>query len=90
MTVSIEGNPALTLRAWAKAYRDWPMEFRFLSDPHAEFFPRDLDRAADVIERLRAALREVRGYIKNCDHEPAMDTIDAALGVEQKARPKED
>jgi hypothetical protein len=32
-------------------------------------------------ERLRAALREVRAYIEHCDHEPAVDTIDAALRV---------
>jgi hypothetical protein len=31
------------------------------------------------IERLRTALRNVRGYIKDCDHEPALDEIDAAL-----------
>lgn len=31
------------------------------------------------IDRLRAALTNVRGYIVNCDHEPAVDEIDAAL-----------
>lgn len=33
----------------------------------------------DEIERLRAALRNVRCYIQHCDHEPALDEIDAAL-----------
>ena len=37
-------------------------------------------QAADEIDRLRAALRSVRGYIANCEHEPAVDIIDAALG----------
>lgn len=36
------------LRGWAKAYRDTP-EHRFPSDPHAEFFPVDLERAADLL-----------------------------------------
>lgn len=40
------------LRGWAKAYRDTP-EHRFPSDPHAEFFPVDLEAAADEIEHLR-------------------------------------
>lgn len=31
------------------------------------------------IERLRAALKTVRGYIQNCDHEPAVDLIDEAV-----------
>jgi hypothetical protein len=33
----------------------------------------------EKIEQLKAALREARGYIEHCDHEPAIDTIDAAL-----------
>lgn len=57
MTVSIDGNPVLTLRGWAKAYRKGPAKFRFPSDPHAEFFPRDLDFGADEIERLTATLQ---------------------------------
>lgn len=36
------------LRGWAKAYRDTP-EHRFPSDPHAEFFPVDLECAADLL-----------------------------------------
>lgn len=35
--------------------------------------------AADEIEGLRKALRNVRGYIKDCDHEPALDEIDTVL-----------
>jgi hypothetical protein len=58
MTVSIDGNPGLTLRCWAKAYRENP-QHRFPSDPDAEFLPRDLDAAADEIERLRAALEQI-------------------------------
>lgn len=38
------------------------------------------NEAADKIEQLQSALRNVRGYIKDCDHEPAVDEIDAALG----------
>jgi hypothetical protein len=41
-------TPEKLLRAWAKAYRDSP-EHRFPSDPHAEFFPVDLEVAADEI-----------------------------------------
>ncbi len=44
-----------TLREWAKAYRETP-EHRFPSDPHAEFFPIDLENAADEIGQLRSAL----------------------------------
>lgn len=28
---------------------------------------------------MLAALKNVRAYIKNCDHEPALDEIDAAI-----------
>lgn len=38
------------------------------------------DEAADKIEQLQTVLRNVRSYIKDCDHEPAVDEIDAALG----------
>lgn len=31
------------------------------------------------IKQLRTTLRNVRGYIKDCDHEPAVDEITAAL-----------
>ncbi len=37
------------------------------------------ERCAAEIERLRTALKNVRPYIANCDHEPALDEIDAAL-----------
>lgn len=30
-------------------------------------------------DRLRTTLRAVRAYIANCDHQPAVDEIDAAL-----------
>lgn len=46
-----EQTPEALIRGWAKAYRDTP-EHRFPSDPHAEFFPVDLDAAADEIKRL--------------------------------------
>jgi hypothetical protein len=46
------------LRGWAKAYRNTP-EHRFPSDPHAEFFPVDLEAAADEIERLANALYRI-------------------------------
>jgi hypothetical protein len=39
------------LRAWAKAYRDHP-EHRFPSDPDAEFFPQDLEAAADMLDKI--------------------------------------
>lgn len=39
---------ARLLRGWAKAYRDTP-EYRFPSDPNAEFFPVDLERAAYLL-----------------------------------------
>lgn len=48
----IDQTPEGLLRAWAKAYRDTP-EHRFPSDPDAEFFPVDLEYAANEIERLR-------------------------------------
>jgi hypothetical protein len=35
-------------------------------------------------KRLRVTLRNVRGYIRHCDHEPALDEIDAALGEQGK------
>jgi hypothetical protein len=38
-----------TLRGWAKAYRETP-EHRFPCDPNAEFFPQDLDFAADALD----------------------------------------
>ena len=47
------------LRAWAAAYRASP-EHRFPSDPHAEFFPVDLETAAAEIDRLRAEKEDFR------------------------------
>ncbi len=49
--------PENLLRGWAKAYRDSP-EHRFPSDPNAEFFPVDLETAADEIERLRGVAQQ--------------------------------
>jgi hypothetical protein len=59
MTVSIKGNPELTLRGWAMAYRAAPVEYRFPSDPNADFFPRDMECAADRIRVLEAALTKI-------------------------------
>jgi hypothetical protein len=50
--------PEKLLRGWAKSYRETP-EYRFPSDPSAEFFPVDMEAAADEIERLRAALESL-------------------------------
>jgi hypothetical protein len=65
--------PETLLRGWAKAYRETP-EHRFPSDPHAEFFPVDLEMAANEIDRLRAQL--------DSDSYPAMK---AALEVARVA-----
>lgn len=56
-------DPVTILRGWAKAYRDSPAH-RFPSDPNAEFFPVDLECAANEIEHLRAALTENAGRAK--------------------------
>lgn len=40
------------LRGWAKGYREGKREHRFPSDPDGEFFPVDLDYAANVISAL--------------------------------------
>ena len=45
-----EKTPAELLRAWATAYRDGPKELRFPSDPEAEFFPVDMERAAKALD----------------------------------------
>lgn len=59
MTLEIDHEwPEKLLRGWAKAYRDSP-EYRFPSDPSAEFFPVDMENAANEIERLRGALKEI-------------------------------
>lgn len=69
-----ERTPAETLRAWAKAYREGPASLRFPSDPNAEFFPVDMEAAADEIERLYKmrdglveVLRAVNPYSKMTD-----------------------
>jgi hypothetical protein len=48
-----EREAARILRGWAKAYRDTP-EHRFPSDPNAEFFPVDLENAADLLDPRQA------------------------------------
>jgi hypothetical protein len=54
MTLKIDDEwPEKLLRGWATSYRETP-EYRFPSDPSAEFFPVDMEAAADEIERLRA------------------------------------
>jgi hypothetical protein len=58
--------PEKLLRGWAKAYRETP-EYRFPSDPSAEFFPVDMESAADEIERLRGALTQ---FVAACDTAP--------------------
>jgi hypothetical protein len=63
MTVSIDGNAAATLRAWAKAYLETPA-LRFPSDPDAEFFPRDMEFSAAKIERLTAKNERLRSVIE--------------------------
>lgn len=55
---------AYILRSWAKAYRDGPAEHRFPSDPHAEFFPGDLDRAAFQMERQADEIEKLRKAVK--------------------------
>jgi len=57
-TVSYDGRPAKTLRAWAKAYQEAPIRYRFPSDPNAEFFPRDMEDAAGRIDRLENAIKQ--------------------------------
>jgi hypothetical protein len=57
-------SPEKILRGWAKAYRDAP-EHRFPSDPDAEFFPLDLEYAADEIQKLRAELRLAQDIIRD-------------------------
>jgi hypothetical protein len=42
------------------------------------------DAIADAlpgVERTVKALRNIRGYIKDCDHEPAVDEIDALIAL---------
>lgn len=53
-----------TLKAWAKAYRDSP-EHRFPCDPHAEFFPADMEDAAAEIERLRDRAERAEAAMEN-------------------------
>lgn len=39
-----------------------------------------IDARDAEIKQLRKVLKQVRRYIVNCEHEPAVDIIDAALG----------
>jgi hypothetical protein len=55
-------TPAEMLRSWARAYRIGPKEYRFPSDPEAEFFPVDMEVAADELERLTEALEDVANH----------------------------
>lgn len=73
----------IILRGWAKAYRDTP-EHRFPSDPNAEFFPIDLEAAANEIERLRKAVdREIDNWKKRnrsaCAAERALQELHAMV-----------
>jgi hypothetical protein len=88
----IDQSPEALLRAWAKAYRDTP-EHRFPSDPHAEFFPVDLEYAADRIEELTKALKSARVRIEylgvaspnprhlEANEKTFLPEIDRALGI---------
>ena len=58
--------PEKLLRGWARAYRETP-EYRFPSDPSAEFFPVDMESAAEEIERLRSAITQ---FVAACDTAP--------------------
>jgi hypothetical protein len=87
-TVTYDGDPIKTLRAWAMAYRNGPQCYRFPSDPNAEFFPRDMDYAAAKIEtdaKVIAALREAlkpfaeRGQSKSCLHNDLPGTFSGLL-----------
>lgn len=59
-----EWTPEGIIRSWARAYREGPPEHRFPSDPHAEFFPVDLEAAADAIDALRAELATARAALE--------------------------
>lgn len=75
MTISVDGNSVLTLRSWAAAYREAPAEYRFPSDPKAEFLPPDLDVAADEIERLRTQIAEALEFTADFDADDTDRTI---------------
>lgn len=55
----------------------------FVEMPKEQFvqilYERDSLRSLNA--ELASALRNVRGYIKECDHEPALGEIDAALAM---------
>lgn len=76
--------PETLLRGWAKAYRDTP-EHRFPSDPHAEFFPVDMEFAADEIAALKSRVEELRKALERIANENThwnwteKDTADTAL-----------
>jgi hypothetical protein len=80
-----EQRPEEHLRAWAKAYRDSPMH-RFPCDPHAEFFPVDLDVAAAEIERLRKAIARIaHSNAQNGEDAMKMRNIATAILYPEKA-----
>ncbi len=62
--VALADDPATVLEGWAKAYRDNP-QFRFPSDPDAEFFPVDLDNAARLLRSSPAigGARAIYAYV---------------------------
>lgn len=60
--------PEEVLRGWAKAYRDGPAEYRFPSDPNAEFFPQDLEWCASEIDRLRREREEFKNRFVETAH----------------------
>lgn len=71
--------PEKILRGWAKAYRETP-EYRFPSDPSAEFFPVDMETAADEIVRLRAIEMAAKSVIElwptaSISHYPMIDEL---------------
>lgn len=72
------------LRGWAKAYRDTP-EHRFPSDPDAEFFPLDLDCAAEALERSSDDLRKANGRINLLEQERDAATAEHARCSEHSA-----
>lgn len=82
-------SPEGLLRAWAKAYRETP-EHRFPSDPHAEFFPVDLEFAATEIARFRAAAHVRPFYGAECPSYPACEGgcgLGCTRDVERAAAP---
>lgn len=48
------------LRSWAAGYREGPAALRFPADPHAEFFPQDLELAASELEKCLELIGTIR------------------------------